>query len=128
MTRVKRGVTTRKRHRRKLKETKGFRGLRSKIFTQANIAWMKAGVNAYTGRKNKKRDFRALWISRISAGLKELNSQVTGKLGGDKNGFKYSRFIAAAKANKMTLDRKVLADMALNHPEIFKAVVMKVMA
>lgn len=116
MTRVKRGVTTRARHKRRLKQTKGYRGLRSSIYTQANLAWMKAGLHAYEGRKNKKRDYRALWIARISAALKELNP---------KN--QYSRFIAGLKANKVELDRKVLADMALNHPEAFKAVVAKVM-
>jgi large subunit ribosomal protein L20 len=116
MTRVKRGVTTRARHKRRLKQTKGFRGLRSRIYKQANLAWMKAGLHAYEGRKNKKRDFRSLWISRISAALKQLNA---------KN--QYSRFIAALKANKIELDRKVMADMALNHPEAFKALVTKVM-
>ena len=116
MTRVKRGVTTRARHKRRLKQTKGYRGLRSRIYTQANLAWMKAGLHAYEGRKNKKRDFRALWISRISAALKQLNP---------KN--QYSRFIAGLKANKVELDRKVLADMALNHPDAFKAVVDKVL-
>lgn len=116
MTRVKRGVTTRARHKRRLKQTKGYRGLRSKIYKQANLAWMKAGLHAYEGRKNKKRDFRALWISRISAALKLISP---------KN--QYSRFIAGLKTNKVELDRKILADMALNHPETFKAVVNKVM-
>jgi large subunit ribosomal protein L20 len=116
MTRVKRGVTTRARHKRRLKQTKGFRGLRSRIYTQANIAWMKAGLHAYEGRKNKKRDFRALWIARISAALKQLDP---------KN--QYSRFIAGLKKNDVQLDRKMLADMALNHPEAFKEVVKKAM-
>jgi large subunit ribosomal protein L20 len=114
MTRVKRGVTTRARHKRRIKQTKGYRGLRSRIYTQANLAWMKAGLHAYEGRKNKKRDFRALWISRISAALKALNP---------KN--QYSRFIPGLKANNIQLDRKMLADMALNHPDVFKAVVDK---
>ena len=115
MTRVKTGVVRRRRHKKRLAQTKGFRGLRSKIFTQANIAWMKAGLHAYVGRKRKKRDFRQLWIARISAALNSL-----------KNPMKYSRFIKALSDNNITLNRKVLADMALNHPETFEAVVKKV--
>jgi|SRR5210317_1277288 large subunit ribosomal protein L20 len=115
MTRVKTGVVRRRRHNKRLAQTKGFRGLRSKIFTQANIAWMKAGLHAYIGRKRKKRDYRQLWIARISAGLNSL-----------KNPMKYSRFIKALADNKITLNRKVLADMALNHPEVFESVVKKV--
>ncbi len=112
MTRVKTGTTRRKRHKKRLAQTKGYRGLRSSIFTQANIAWMKAGVNAYRSRKLRKRDFRNLWISRISAGLKQINAE-----------FKYSRLIHALSEKKIGLNRKVLADMALNHPEAFKKVV-----
>ena len=116
MTRVKTGTTRRQRHKKRLSQTKGYRGLRSKIFTQANIAWMKAGLNAYRGRRLKKREYRALWISRISAGLKQINSQ-----------FKYSRMIHAMSEKKIGLNRKMIADMALNHPEAFKKLVAEVM-
>ena len=114
MTRVKTGVVRRRRHKKRIAQTKGFRGLRSKIFTQANIAWMKAGLHAYVGRKQKKRDYRQLWIARISAAL---------KLNGTMN---YSRFIRSLADNKITLNRKVLADLALNHPQAFDAVIKKV--
>lgn len=112
MTRVKGGFTTRRRHKKILKKTKGYRGLRSKIFTQANQAWMKAGLHAYKSRKQKKRDFRALWIARISSGLKLI----------DKNN-RYSKFIADLNKADIALNRKVLADLALHHPEAFAGVV-----
>jgi len=115
MTRVRTGVVRRRRHKKRIAQTKGFRGLRSKIFTQANIAWMKAGLHAYVGRKRKKRDYRQLWIARISAGLKSMNDSMN-----------YSRFIRALADNKVSLNRKVLSDLALNHPEAFAAVVKKV--
>lgn len=109
MTRVKRGVTTRRRHKRRLKSTKGFRGQRSKLFRQAQIAWMKAGLHAYEGRKNKKRDFRQLWIARISAALKAINPD-----------YKYSRFVAAMNTKKIGLNRKVLSELAISHPGAFE--------
>jgi large subunit ribosomal protein L20 len=117
MTRVKRGVTTKRRHNRRIKSTKGFRGLRSKIYTQANIAWMKAGLHAYEGRKNKKRDFRQLWIARISAAIKEINAE-----------YKYSRFINKLNTKQIGLNRKVLSEMAINNPEAFKNLVIEIMA
>jgi large subunit ribosomal protein L20 len=116
MTRVKTGVVRRRRHKKILAKTKGYRGLRSKIFKQANQAWMKAGLHAYIGRKRKKRDYRALWISRISAALKLLNKE-----------FKYSRFINALSKKQVKLNRKVLADLALNHEATFEKVVKEVM-
>src|SRR5210317_1297429 len=116
MTRVKTGVVRRRRHKKRLSQTKGYRGLRSKIFTQANIAWMKAGLHAYKSRKLKKRNYRALWINRISSALKEINSK-----------FQYSRFISALSTKNIGLNRKVIADMALNHPEVFKKLTSEVM-
>ncbi|MBT6143029.1 50S ribosomal protein L20 [bacterium] len=116
MTRVKTGVVRRRRHKKRIAQTKGFRGLRSKIFKQANQAWMKAGLHAYVGRKRKKRDFRALWITRISAALKSISGE-----------FKYSRFINALSKKEVRLNRKVLADLALHHPETFEKVVKEVM-
>lgn len=112
MVRVKRGVTARKRHKKILSATKGYRGLRSKLFRAAKNAWMKAGLHAYTGRRLKKRDFRRLWISRITAALKPL-------------GVKYSRFIYNLEANDVLLNRKMLADLAVSHPKAFEAVVKK---
>ena len=114
MVRVKRGVASRRRHKKIIKLTKGFRGMRSKLFRAAKNAWMKAGLHAYKGRKLKKRDFRTLWISRISAGLKE-------------QGYNYSRFVFNLEANDVLLNRKVLADLAASHPSAFKEVVKKVM-
>lgn len=114
MVRVKHGVTTRKRHNKILKETKGYRGLRNKLFRLAKNAWMKAGLHSYVGRKNKKRDFRRLWIARISAALKPL-------------GFKYSRFVFQLEANHVLLNRKVLADVAAQHPGVFTAIASDVM-
>lgn len=115
MTRVKRGVTARKRHKKILKATKGFRGLRSKLFRQAKQAWMKAGTHAYTGRKLKKRQYRQLWIARITAGLKQLDAKNL-----------YSRFIRNADDKRVKLNRKMLADLAINHPKAFEAVVKEV--
>lgn len=108
MTRVKGGFTTRRRHKKILKQTKGYRGLRSKIYTQALQAWMKAGLHSYKSRKLKKRDFRSLWISRISAALKQVDSS-----------YNYSRFINLLSTQKNELNRKVLADLALNHNSVF---------
>ena len=116
MTRVKRSVTTRRRHNRKLKQTKGYRGLRSSIFTQANIAWMKAGLRSYVSRKLKKRDFRVLWIARISAALKQINPK-----------YQYSRFIASATKKNIGVNRKILADLAFSHGKVFEVVVDEIM-
>lgn len=116
MTRVKGGFTTRRRHKKILKQTKGYRGLRSKVYNQAIQAWMKAGQNAYKGRKLKKRDFRSLWISRISAGLKQIDSS-----------FNYSRFINGLKKEGVTVNRKILADLALHHNVAFEKVAKEVL-
>lgn len=110
MTRVKRGVTAHRRHRKMVKAAKGYKIMRSTHFTHAKNAFMKAGKNSYVGRKRKKRDFRRLWIVRINAALRE-------------QGIKYSRFIAAAFDKDVTINRKMLADLAMNNPEAFKAVV-----
>ncbi len=115
MTRVKRGVTAHRRHQEMVKAAKGYRGLRSRNFRAAKNAVMKAGTNAYTHRRLKKRDFRGLWIVRINAACKEL-------------GVKYSRFIAAMTIKGITLNRKVLADLAATEPKAFEAVVKEVMA
>lgn len=114
MVRIKGGNTTRKRHKKILKQTKGYRGLRNRIFTQAKNAWMKAGLHAYVGRKLKKRDFRSLWIARISAALKQM-------------GYRYSSFIFQLESKDVLLNRKVVADLAAVHPKAFEALVKEVM-
>ncbi len=110
MPRVKRGVTARARHKKVLNAAKGYRGRRGNVFRVAKQAVMKAGQYAYRDRRNKKRTFRALWITRINAGCREL-------------GITYSAFIAGTKKAAIELDRKVLADMAVNDKAGFAAVV-----
>lgn len=113
MTRVKRGVTTRKRHKKILKRAKGFIGRRSTTFRAANEALMKAGKYAWAHRRLKKRDFRALWNTRISAGLAPYD-------------ISYSKFIGGLKKANIKLNRKVLSEFAAENPEIFKEVVKTV--
>ena len=113
MPRVKRGVNARARHKKIIAEAKGFRGRRSRIFTVANQAVLKAGQYAYRDRRNKKRTFRALWITRINAACREL-------------GITYSVFIAGTKKANIDIDRKVLADMAVNDKAGFAAIVAQV--
>lgn len=110
MPRVKRGVTTRARHKKVLKAAKGYRGRRGNVFRIAKQAVMKAGQYAYRDRRAKKRTFRALWITRINAACRE-------------QGVTYSVFIAGLKKAAIELDRKVLADMAVNDKAGFAAIV-----
>lgn len=106
MARVKRGVTARARHKKILKQAKGYRGARSRVYRVAKQAVTKAGQYAYRDRKQKKRVFRALWIVRINAGARQ-------------HGLSYSRMIAGlAKAN-IAIDRKVLSDLAINDKVAF---------
>ena len=113
MARIKRSLNARKKHRKVLKQAKGYYGAKSKLFKVANQAIMKSMTYAFIGRKRKKRDFRSLWIARINAGTRQY-------------GISYSQFMGALKKNNIELNRKVLADLAMNHPEVFKAVVEKV--
>ena len=113
MPRVKRGVTARASHKKVLKAAKGYYGARSRVFRVAKQAVIKAGQYAYRDRRQKKRVFRALWIARINAGAR-------------LNGMSYSQFMGKVKANHIDLNRKVLADLAMNHPEAFKAIVDKI--
>lgn len=115
MPRVKRGVTARARHKKVLALAKGFRGRRKNVFRIAKEAVMKAGQYAYRDRRNKKRVFRRLWIARINAASREL-------------GVSYSKFMAGVKKAEIGLDRKVLADMAVNDPAAFGSIVAKVKA
>lgn len=110
MPRVKGGVTAHARHKKVLKEAKGFRGRRGNVFRVAKQAVMKAGQYAYRDRRNKKRTFRALWITRINAAVRA-------------EGMTYSVFIAGLRKAAIDLDRKVLADMAVNDKAGFKVVV-----
>jgi large subunit ribosomal protein L20 len=110
MARVKRGVQARKRHKKILKLAKGYYNARRKIYRVAKQAVIKAGQYAYRDRRNRKRAFRALWITRINAGARN-------------NGMSYSRFINGLKKADISLDRKVLADMAVHDKAGFAAVV-----
>ncbi|MDP9123758.1 MAG: 50S ribosomal protein L20 [Pseudomonadota bacterium] len=115
MPRVKRGVTARARHKKILALAKGYRGRRKNVYRVAKQAVMKAGQYAYRDRRTRKRVFRALWIARINAGARS-------------HGVTYSRFIAGLKKASIELDRKVLADMAVNDPAAFGSIVAKVKA
>lgn len=110
MVRVKRGLMTRKRHKNILKATKGYRMLNSRVFSRAKNAWMKAGTNAFIGRKRKKRDFRKLWTVRINIAARE-------------NWTTYSRLINALYSKKVMLNRKVLSNLAISNPWVFSNIV-----
>ncbi len=110
MARVKGAVNARKKHKKVLKLAKGFRGARSKLFRPANQFVMKALKQAYIGRKQKKREFRKLWISRINAATRA-------------NGLSYSKFINGLKLSGIQMNRKVLADMAIHDKEGFAKLV-----
>jgi large subunit ribosomal protein L20 len=106
MSRVKRGVASRARRKKVLKAAKGYYGARSRSFKVAKQAVIKAGQYAYRDRRQRKRQFRNLWIIRINAGARE-------------HGLSYSRFIAGLKKAAIEVDRKVLADLAMNEPAAF---------
>jgi len=110
MVRVKRGLMTRKRHKSLLKATKGYRLLNSRVFSRAKNAWMKAGQNAFIGRKRKKRDFRRLWTVRINIAARD-------------NGTTYSKLINGLYTKKVNLNRKVLSNLAISNPTVFSNVV-----
>jgi large subunit ribosomal protein L20 len=112
MPRVKRGVAHVKHRKNILKQTKGYKWGRKNLIKLAKTAINKAGVFAYRDRKNKKRTMRGLWQIRISAAVKML-------------GLSYSKFIGFLKKNKIELDRKILSDLAQNHPPIFEKIVKK---
>ena len=110
MPRVKRGTTANKRRKNVLKHTKGFRWGRKSKYRLAKQALQKAWTYAYRDRKVKKRDFRRLWQVQISAATKQY-------------GLSYNKFIAGLKKNKIGLDRKILAQLAQEHPEVFKTII-----
>ncbi|TVU70629.1 MULTISPECIES: 50S ribosomal protein L20 [Cobetia] len=115
MSRVKRGVVARRRHKKIMKQAKGYYGARSRVFRVAKQAVIKAGQYAYRDRRVRKRQFRALWIARINAAARI-------------NGMSYSRFIAGLKKANIEIDRKVLADIAVHEKAAFAAIVEKAKA
>ena len=113
MARTKRGVTSKAKHKKVFKAVKGQYGRRKNTIRVARQAMEKAMQYAYRDRKAKKRDFRSLWIQRINAGVRT-------------EGLTYSRFINGLAKSKIKLDRKVLAELAYNNPEVFESIVKKV--
>ena len=113
MPRSVNSVASRARRKKVMKQAKGYFGRRKNVWTVAKNAVEKAMLYAYRDRRNKKRNFRSLWITRINAGAR-------------LHGMSYSQFMGKVKANDIELNRKVLADLAMNHPEAFKAIVNKV--
>ena len=113
MARVKGAVTTRARHKKVLKRAKGYFGAKSIRYRMANQAVMKSLNYAFTGRKDKKRDFRKLWIARINAAARI-------------NGMSYSKFMAGLKAKNININRKMLAELAVNDAKAFSQLVEKV--
>jgi large subunit ribosomal protein L20 len=112
MARVKTGTTRRKRHKKVLKRTKGFRMTKGRLYKVSKEADLHAGQYAYAGRKLRKRDMRKLWITRINAALTPYE-------------ISYSQFINGLKKAKIELNRKILADIALSDPDTFKEIVDK---
>lgn len=115
MARVKRGVVARRRHKKILKQAKGYYGARSRTFRVAKQAVIKAGQYAYRDRRQRKRQFRALWIARINAAARV-------------HGMSYSRFISGLKKAGIEIDRKILADLAVHEKQAFGAIVDKAKA
>ena len=113
MPRSVNAVASRARRKKVMKQAKGYFGRRKNVWTVAKNAVEKAMLYAYRDRRNKKRTFRSLWITRINAGAR-------------LHGMSYSQFMGRIKANNIELNRKVLADLAMNHPEAFKAIVQKI--
>lgn len=110
MTRVKRGVTAHRRHHDVIKSAKGMRGLRGLTYKTSQNAVMKAGQNAYVGRRLRKRQFRSLWIARINAACRPL-------------GVSYSRLIAGLTLKDIRINRKMLSELAVHEPAVFQRVV-----
>jgi large subunit ribosomal protein L20 len=115
MARVKRGVTSHARHKRVLEQAKGYYGRRKNTIRIAKQAVEKAGQYAYRDRKVKKRSFRAIWIQRINAAVRE-------------QGLTYGVFMHGTKLAGIELDRKIMADLAMHQPESFKAIIAQVQA
>lgn len=114
MPRAKTGVVRRKSHKKVLAANKGYRGANSRLYKRASEAYLHSGQYAFIGRKLRKRDMRKLWIMRINAGLKQVGESL-----------QYSRFIKALKDSNISLNRKMLAELAVNNFNAFTAVVKK---
>ena len=108
--RTKGGTVTRRRHKKLLRLTKGYYGTRRRLFRRANETMLNAGMYAYRDRRNRKRDLRRLWITRINAAAR-------------LNGVSYSKLMYALREANILLDRKMLADLAVNHPAVFAQIV-----
>lgn len=115
MARVKKGLNAKKKHKKILKSAKGYYGAKSKLYRTANEAVMRALKSAYVGRKQKKRDMRKLWVIRINAAAR-------------LNDLSYSRLINGLKLANIEIDRKMLADLAMNDPQGFEQVAKKAKA
>lgn len=115
MARVKRGVIAKARHKKVLKQAKGYRGARSRVYRVAKQAVIKAGQYAYRDRRQRKRQFRALWITRINAGAR-------------LHGLSYSRFMNGLAKAGIEVDRKILAELAVNNKEAFATIAEQVKA
>lgn len=113
MARVKRGVTSHRKHKKVLKLTAGHRGGRSKLIREAKSSLLHAGEYAFAGRKLRKRDMRRLWITQMGIALKN-------------EGLSYSKVVGQLKAKNIMLDRKTLSDLAVNHPEDFKKIIAEI--
>lgn len=110
MARVKRGLASHKRHKKLLSLAKGFKGVRSKLVKRAKESTLHAGQYAFAGRRQRRRDLRQLWIIQLGNAVRA-------------EGLSYSKFISGLKTKEIKLDRKVLADLAINHQEDFKKIV-----
>lgn len=115
MARVKRGTVSKRKHKKVLELAKGYRGGRSKLIREAKSSVLHAGEYAFAGRKLRKRDMRKLWIVQLGNAVRN-------------EGLSYSRFMAALKGKSIQLDRKIMADLAINHPEEFQKVISEVKA
>lgn len=106
MVRIKRGVTTKRRHKKIIKQASGYRGTRSTLFKRANEAVMRAGQNSYRDRRGRRRQMRRLWIQRINAAARQ-------------HGLPYNQLINGLNKSGVTVDRKILADLAVRDPDTF---------
>lgn len=113
MARVKRGITSHRKHKKVLELTKGHRAGRSKLIKEAKSSLLHAGAYAFAGRKLRKRDMRSLWITQLGIAVKN-------------EGLSYSKFISELKTKNINLDRKILADLAIRNPDDFKKIVAEV--
>ncbi len=111
--RIKGGTVTKRKHKKVLAATKGMRDMRKRSVRRAKEAILKAGSNAYIDRKRKKRDFRTLWNIRINAAVRKF-------------GMSYSKFIGALKSKNIEIDRKILAEIAAEKPDVFEKIIEKV--